>query len=35
LPGVQFDVFHNTLTVSTLRRMQIALRIWLRSRFNR
>ena len=35
IPAVQFDVFHNRLTVSKTRRLQIALSIWLKSRLKR
>jgi 15-cis-phytoene synthase len=35
MPGVQFNVFRNRLTVSRSERLKIALRIWLRSRFAR
>jgi phytoene synthase len=35
IPAVQFDVFHNRLSISKSRRMQIALKIWLRSKFKR
>jgi phytoene synthase len=35
LPAVQFDVFHNRLTVSKSRRLQIALGIWLKSKLKK
>jgi len=35
MPAVQFDVFHNRLTVSKSRRLQIALRIWLKSKLKK
>ena len=35
LPSVQFDVFHNRLTVSKSRRLQIALGIWLKSKLKK
>jgi 15-cis-phytoene synthase len=35
LPSVQFDVFHNRLTVSKSRRLQIALSIWLKSKLKK
>lgn len=35
IPAVQFDVFHNRLTVSKSRRLQIALSIWLKSKFKK
>jgi len=35
IPVVQFDVFRNRLTVSKTRRLQIALSIWLKSKFQR
>jgi len=33
--GVQFDVFRNRVTISKRRKMQIALAIWLKSKFKR
>jgi phytoene synthase len=35
IPGVQFDVFRNRLTVSKGRRLKIALNIWLKSRLRK
>lgn len=35
IPAVGFDVFRNRLTVSKSRRLQIALRIWFKSKFNK
>jgi 15-cis-phytoene synthase len=35
MPGVQFDVFHNNLSISKSRRMRIALEIWMRSKFKK
>jgi len=35
MPGVQFDVFRNRLTVSKSRRLQIALSIWLKSKLKK
>lgn len=35
IPAVQFDVFHNRVTISKPRRMRIALEIWLRSKLKR
>jgi len=35
IPAVQFDVLRNRLTVSKTRRLQIALSIWLKSKFQR
>jgi phytoene synthase len=35
MPGVQFDVFRNSLSISKARRMRIALEIWLRSKFKK
>lgn len=35
MPAVQFDVFHNRLTVSKSRRLQIALSIWLKSKLKK
>ena len=35
MPAVQFDVFHNSLSISKSRRMRIALEIWIRSKFKR
>ena len=35
MPGVQFDVFHNRLTVSKRRRLHIALSIWLKSKLKK
>ena len=35
IPAVQFDVLRNRLTVSKSRRLQIALGIWLKSKFQR
>jgi phytoene synthase len=35
MPAVQFDVFHNRLAVSKSRRLQIALSIWLKSKFKK
>ena len=35
LPEIQFDVFHNRLTVSKRRRLQIALSIWLKSKLKK
>jgi 15-cis-phytoene synthase len=35
MPGVQFDVFHNKLSISKSRRMRIALETWLRSKFKK
>src|ERR1044072_8057948 len=35
MPGVQFDVFRNRISISKARRMRIALEIWLRSKFKK
>lgn len=35
MPAVQFDVFHNRITVSKSRRLQIALSIWLKSKLKK
>src|SRR5215216_5668287 len=35
MPGIQFDVFHNRLSISKPRRMRIALEIWLKSKFKK
>ena len=35
IPTVQYDVFRNRLVVSKTRRLQIALNIWLRSKFKK
>jgi 15-cis-phytoene synthase len=35
IPEVQFDVYRNRVSVSKLRRMKIALNIWLKSRFGK
>jgi phytoene synthase len=35
IPGVQFDVFHNRLTVTKSRRLKIAFSIWLKSKLKR
>lgn len=35
IAAVQFDVFRNRVTVSKSRRLQIAIRIWLKSKFQR
>ncbi len=35
IPGVQFDVFRNRLTVSKARRLKIALSIWLKSKLKK
>ena len=35
MPAVQFNVFHNHLAVSKSRRLQIALSIWLKSKFKK
>ena len=35
MPGVQFDVFRNSLSISKVRRLRIALEIWLRSKFKK
>jgi phytoene synthase len=35
MPAVQFDVFHNRLTVSKSRRLQIAVSIWLKSKLKK
>lgn len=35
MPAVQFDVFHNRITVSKFRRLQIALSIWLKSKLKK
>jgi len=35
IPAVQYDVFRNRLVVSKTRRLQIALNIWLRSKFKK
>jgi 15-cis-phytoene synthase len=35
IPEVQFDVYRNRVSVSKMRRMKIALNIWLKSRFGK